>query len=65
VVVFAGLAAAALAMGGDGLVAAWRPIPHGLAVLGIFGVTYGALTMALRHPDALHSWQSLTGLRAS
>ncbi len=65
VVVFAGLAAAALATGGAALVAAWRPIPHGLAVLGIFGVTYGALTLALRHPDALHSWQSLTGLRAS
>jgi len=65
VVVFAGLAAAALATGGAALVAAWRPVPHGLAVLGIFGVTYGALTLALRHPDALYSWQSLTGLRAS
>ena len=65
VVVFSGLAAAALAMGGAGLTAGWRPIPHGLAVLGIFGVTYGALTLALRHPDALHSWQSLTGLRAN
>ncbi len=40
-------------------------IPHGLAVLGIFGVTYGVLTLALRHPDALRSWQSLTGSRAS
>ncbi len=65
VAVFAGLAAAALAMSGAGLAAGWRPIPHGLAVLGIFGVTYGALTLALRHPDALHSWQSLTGSRAS
>jgi len=65
VVVFAGLAAAALSMGGAGLTDAWRPIPHGLAVLGIFGVTYGVLTLALRHPDALRSWQSLTGSRAS
>ncbi len=65
VVVFAGLAGAALAMAGAGLSAGWRPIPHGLAVLGIFGVTYGALTLVLRHPDALRSWQSLTGSRAS
>jgi putative peptidoglycan lipid II flippase len=64
-VVFAGLAGAALAMAGAGLSADWRPIPHGLAVLGIFGVTYGALTLVLRHPDALRSWQSLTGSRAS
>jgi putative peptidoglycan lipid II flippase len=65
VAVIAALAAAALAMGGAGLAAGWRPIPRGLVVLGIFGVTYGALTLALRHPDALRSWQSLTGSRAS
>lgn len=65
VAVVAALAAAALAMGGDTLAAQWRPIPRGLAALGIFGVTYGALTLALRHPDALRSWQSLTGSRAS
>jgi len=57
--------AAALAMLGAGLAAEWRPVPRGLAGLGIFGVTYGALTLALRHPDALRSWQSLTGSRAS
>jgi putative peptidoglycan lipid II flippase len=65
VVVVAGLAAAALAMAAAGLAAEWRPVPRGLAALGIFGVTYGALTLALRHPDALRSWQSLTGSRAS
>lgn len=64
-VVLAALAAAALAAGVAGLGGAWRPIPRGLAVLGIFGVVYGALTLALRHPDALRSWQSLTGSRAS
>jgi putative peptidoglycan lipid II flippase len=65
VVVVAALAAAALAMAGVSLAAEWRPVPRGLAALGIFGVTYGALTLALRHPDALRSWQSLTGSRAS
>jgi putative peptidoglycan lipid II flippase len=65
VVVVAALAAAALAMGAAGLAGGWRPIPRGLVVLGIFGVTYGALTLALRHPDALRSWRSLTGSRAS
>ena len=64
-VVSAALVATALGVGADHLAAAWRPIPRGLAVLGIFGVTYGALTLALRHPDALRSWQSLTGSRAS
>jgi putative peptidoglycan lipid II flippase len=65
VVVFAARAAAALATGAVAVGAEWRPIPRGLAVLGIFGVTYGALTLALRHPDALRSWQSLTGSRGS
>lgn len=65
IVVAAGLAAAALAFGVDYLVAAWRPIPRGIAVLGIFGVAYGALTSALRHPDAIRAWQSLTGSPAN
>jgi len=64
-VVVAALVAAGLAVGTAGLAAAWRPIPRGLAVLGIFGLAYGALTLALRHPDALRSWQSLTGSRAN
>ena len=64
-VVAAGLLAAALAMGTDQVVAVWRPIPRGIAVLGIFGVAYGALTLVLRHPDALRAWQSLTGSPAS
>jgi putative peptidoglycan lipid II flippase len=65
VVVVAGLAAAALAVAAASLATEWPPVPRGLAALGIFGVTYGALTLALRHPDALRSWQSLTGSRAN
>jgi putative peptidoglycan lipid II flippase len=64
-VAVASLAAAAAGTGVAILAAAWRPIPHGAAVLGIFGVTYGALTLALRHPDAMRSWTSLTGSHAS
>ena len=64
-VVAAGLVAAALAMGADHLLVLWRPIPRGIAVLGIFGVVYGALTLAFRHPDAIRAWQSLTGSPAN
>ena len=65
VVVAAGLVAAALALGGDLLLHLWRPIPRGVAVLGIFGVAYGALTLAFRHPDATRAWQSLNGSPAN
>ena len=61
VVVAAALIAAGLALGGDDLVTITRPIVRGIVVLGIFGVAYGALTLALRHPDAIRAWQSLTG----
>ena len=64
-VVIASLVAAALAFGVDQMVPAWRPIPRGIAVLGIFGVAYGALTLAFRHPDAIRAWQSLTGSPAN
>jgi putative peptidoglycan lipid II flippase len=64
-VVLAGLVAAALAFGTDQLVAAWRPIPRGIVVLGIFGAAYGTLTLAFRHPDAIRAWQSLTGSPAN
>ena len=64
-VVAAGLVAAALAWGSERLVEAWRPIPGAIVVLGIFGVTYGALTLALRHPDAIRAWQSLRGSPAN
>jgi putative peptidoglycan lipid II flippase len=64
-VVAAALGAAALAVVADHFVGGWRPIPRGIAALGIFGVTYGTLTLAFRHPDALRAWQSLTGSPAS
>jgi putative peptidoglycan lipid II flippase len=61
----AGLIAALCAVGTVVLVREWQPIPRGIAVLGIFGVVYGALTLAFRHPDALRAWQSLTGSPAN
>jgi putative peptidoglycan lipid II flippase len=63
--VAAGLVAAGLAVGMEYVTPAWRPIPRGIVVLGIFGVAYGALTLAFRHPDAQRAWQSLTGSPAS
>jgi putative peptidoglycan lipid II flippase len=64
-VVVASLLAAGLAVGMGQVAAAWRPIPRGIAVLGIFGVAYGALSLAFRHPDAIRAWQSLTGSPAN
>ena len=64
-VVVASLIAAGLAVGTGYLATAWRPISRGIAVLGIFGVAYGALTLAFRHPDAIRAWQSLTGSPAN
>ena len=64
-VVAAGLIAALLGVAAGHLVAAWRPIRQGVVVLGIFGVAYGALTLAFRHPDAIRAWQSLTGSPAN
>jgi putative peptidoglycan lipid II flippase len=64
-VVAAGLIAALLGMAAGPVVASWRPVPQGIAVLGIFGVAYAALTLAFRHPDAIRAWQSLTGSPAN
>jgi len=55
---------AALLSGGAGVTAArlgagLGPIPLALLALGIFGVTYAAVTFALRHPDATRLWTSL------
>ncbi|HEV2670015.1 MAG TPA: murein biosynthesis integral membrane protein MurJ [Gemmatimonadales bacterium] len=61
----AALIAALFSMAADRLVAGSRPMLRGIAVLGIFGVVYGALTLAFRHPDALRAWQSLTGSPAN
>jgi len=64
-VVAAAILAAGLAVAVDYALAGSRPIPRGIAVLGIFGVAYGALTLAFRHPDAIRAWQSLTGSPAN
>ena len=62
----AGLAAAGLAYGASRLVGAGgAPIPRGALVLSIFGIVYAAATLALKHPDAVRTWQSLTTSRAS
>jgi len=65
VVVAAAAIAAGLGVAADQFAAVWRPVPRGIAVLGIFGVAYGALTLAFRHPDAIRAWQSLTGSPAN
>ena len=64
-VVVAALVASGLAVATAMLTVGWRPIPQGIAVLGIFGVAYGALALAFRHPDAIRAWQSLTGSPAN
>jgi putative peptidoglycan lipid II flippase len=64
-VVAAALIAVLLGTGMDYLAVGWRPIPRAIAVLGIFGVAYGALTLVFRHPDAIRAWHSLTGSPAN
>jgi putative peptidoglycan lipid II flippase len=61
----AGVVAAALAFGAARLSGGVAPVPRGAGVLAIFGIVYAALTLALKHPDAIRTWQSLTASRAS
>lgn len=65
VALVAGGVAVALAAGAGALTPGVAPVPRGVLVLAIFGVGYGALTLLLRHPDAVRTWQSLTAFRAS
>jgi len=60
----AGVLAGAAAVGVARLTGSVAPVPRGVAVLGIFGVVYATLTLALKHPDAVRTWQSLTAFRA-
>ena len=60
----AGVLAGAAALGVARLTSTMAPVPRGVAVLGIFGIVYVALTLALKHPDAARTWQSLTAFRA-
>jgi putative peptidoglycan lipid II flippase len=60
----AGVLAGAAALGVARLTGTLAPVPRGVAVLGIFGIVYAALTLAFKHPDAARTWQSLTAFRA-
>jgi len=60
----AGVLAGAAAIGVSRLTGSVAPVPRGVAVLGIFGIVYATLTLALKHPDAVRTWQSLTAFRA-
>ena len=57
--------AAGAAVGAASLAEGLAPVPRGVVALAIFGVVYGALTLALKHPDAARTWQSLTAFRAN
>jgi len=60
----AGVLAGAAAIAVSRLTGSVAPLPRGVAVLGIFGIVYATLTLALKHPDAVRTWQSLTAFRA-
>jgi putative peptidoglycan lipid II flippase len=61
----AGIAAGAAAVGAARLTTALGPVPRGTLVLAIFGMVYAALTLLLKHPDAIRTWESLTVSHAS
>ena len=61
----AGAVAAGVAFAGARIVPTLAPVPRGVLVLSIFGIVYAASTLALKHPDALRTWRSLTTWRAS
>ena len=61
----AGIAAGAVAVGAAHLTAGLGPVPRGVLVLAIFGMVYAALTLLLKHPDAIRTWESLTASHAS
>jgi len=57
--------ATAASVGVARVVVGLAPVPRGALVLSIFGMIYAAATLALKHPDAVRTWQSLTTSRAS
>jgi putative peptidoglycan lipid II flippase len=61
----AGIVAGAGGVGAARLTSGLAPVPRGLLVLTIFGMVYGALTLLLKHPDAIRTWGSLTASHAS
>ncbi|HXL06642.1 MAG TPA: hypothetical protein VN964_06935, partial [Gemmatimonadales bacterium] len=60
----AGVAAGAAAVGAAHLTTGLGPVPRGGLVLAIFAMVYGALTLLLKHPDAIRTWESLTASHA-
>jgi putative peptidoglycan lipid II flippase len=53
----ASIAATAVGAGVAALSAETGTIPRALLSLGMFGVTYGGSTLALKHPDATRLWK--------
>ncbi len=60
----AGIVAGAGALGAAQVSTGLAPAPRGALVLAIFGMVYGALTLLLKHPDAIRTWESLTASHA-
>ena len=60
----AGIVAGAGALGAAQVSTGLAPVPRGALVLAIFGMVYGALTLLLKHPDAIRTWESLTASHA-
>ena len=61
----AGLAAAGVGTGTASLAGGLAPIPLAAIACGLFGLTYGVITLVFRHPDAVRLWTSLRISRAS
>ena len=57
--VVAALLAGAAAAGTVHFAGGLGPIPRALGALGIFGVSYAALTLLMKHPDAARIWTYL------
>ena len=60
----AGIVAGAGALGAAQVSSGLAPVPRGALVLAIFGMVYAALTLLLKHPDAIRTWESLTASHA-
>src|SRR5438132_9300118 len=61
----AGIVAGAGAAGVAHLTAGLAPVPRALPALATLGMVYGALTLLLKPPDPIRTWESLTASPAS
>ena len=59
IAVAGGLAASGAALGGVHTLGSFSPVPLALVGVAIFGVVYGVVTLALKHPDAARLWTFL------